>query len=275
MYLYVISYNYFNSRVMFMKQKNSLVVVLIFIVIIAFCFLICGVILYIRTNNNNKIEKVDNIITNKFFNKNTLNIDFVKSTGRAMLLYNVVYGDESSLRHKPDSEIYDSYKLDRYAPDIDKYSSIVEKNFSDKLVYTASANIYGNIDYKIKPWYFYSYSNDLNDFIEKILEYINFDVSNMSNNEYNAYEYRARAIALKIMNDHLSNYDNKNEIINYELKFDNNNPNKNSLYDLYLNLIGSTSKYLSNESNQNKRISVYLNEALNEGLIDKNNFLNN
>ena len=260
---------------MFMKQKNNLVVVLIFIVIIAFCFLICGVILYIRTNNNNKIEKVDNIITNKFFNKNTLNIDFVKSTGRAMLLYNVVYGDESSLRHKPDSEIYDNYKLDRYAPDIDKYSSIVEKNFSDKLVYTARANIYGNIDYKIKPWYFYSYSNDLNDFIEKILEYINFDVSNMSNNEYNAYEYRARAIALKIMNDHLSNYDNKNEIINYELKFDNNNPNKNSLYDLYLNLIGSTSKYLSNESNQNKRISVYLNEALNEGLIDKNNFLNN
>lgn len=267
-----------------MKKKYIYFIMTLSIIVIIFgFFLLSG-----ENSNKKPTKKVDKeeeikqIISNDFYSDDTTISELEKITNSTMLTSDIVFGKDSTLREKPKDAIYKKFKLNKYESTIDKYATIVEKRFISKLEYSSTKVSSGNVDYKIKPWYFYNYSSDLTAFTVKILDYINYDVSKLVSNydEYSAYEYRARAIALDVMNNHLINYDNtEGEIVNYEVRFTGDKPDKDSLYSLYQNLIGTSSKHSimnggDETKNQDTRVSGYLNEAIQKGLINKDNFFN-
>jgi len=74
------------------------------------------------------------------------------------------------------------------------------------------------------------------------------------------------------MNNHLMNYNNtEGEIVDYEVRFTEDKPDKDLLYSLYQNMIGTSSKHSimnggDEAKNKDNRVSGYLNEAIQKGI---------
>ncbi len=257
-----------------MKKKALLIIILIVVGTIAI-----GLSLSFLPNNNQEKdnlshkETVINTIEKEFYSsKNTVK-DLEEITKKPMISQDVFMGKGSALRLKPDNKVMTRYDLSKYESVINKYAPIVEKRFLKNTKYTVKENESGNLEFKIKPWYFYNYSSDLSYLTDKILDEANFDMNKIYTDEFFSSEYKARSIAIKIMNDHLDNYDNKDETVDFTFFYENGKPTDIEYFSLYLNLCGATTKNsamkeTSFTAEQETRVTKYLKEAEKKGLIN-------
>ena len=99
---------------------------------------------------------------------------------------------------------------------------------------------------------------------------------NVFGEDYNINEFKARVIALKILDKHLNDYNNTtNETLELNMFFDGAHPREAELLSLYYNLEGVTSKTSPNRMTQEeKSIEVgkmqdYLDTAEDEGIYNR------
>ena len=97
--------------------------------------------------------------------------------------------------------------------------------------------------------------------------------------KYYLYEYKAKVISMKILDQHLDVYSNKDETEKLILYFDENDKIKENEYlSLYFNLIGATSDKSKEATEKNedktKRIRKYIDDAVASGYISKEDIKN-
>ena len=188
-------------------------------------------------------------------------------------------GKDSALRYRPDQNIIKAYGLQKYIEEQDKYSEKVEdiaiKNISYKIIKVNK----NSINYKIKPWYMYKYSYDLNILKELIMQDAKFKTTekNVFKEDYEVNEYKARVVALKILDKHLEEYDNNNEVLELKFIFNGKRAAENELLSLYYTMEGVTSKTSPNKMTKEERkkeiekMKNYLKESYSNGDYNSKN----
>lgn len=227
------------------------------IVISLLSIMIISLIIVLIVNNKpfNKEKYVDKIVTNVFLNKN-ISIEKLENTLQQPMINEVTFiGKDSALRYRPDQSIIKTYGLQKYIEEQDKYSEKVEdiaiKNISYQIVKVNK----NSINYKIKPWYMYKYSYDLNILKELIMEDAKFKITekNVFKEDYEVNEFKARVVALRILDNHLEDYDNKNEVLELKFIFNGKRAAENELLSLYYTMEGVTSKTSPNKMTKEER----------------------
>lgn len=232
-----------------------------------------------ETTESKHTKEVKENIENIFLNDDTSSDKIEEITGKEVRFDYVVLGSDSYLRSRPTSEVIASEKLDDYVTKQDEYAKKVEKNYRDNTKYVIVEGDDKNLNFQVTPWYFALYSSDLSSLKNKLLEMANVDLSLIDTDysKYSIYEYKARVKAMIILDSYLNNYKNENENIDFVFYYENDKPAPDQYLNLYYNLIGSTSKYMTNNEEQLKvqvtRVNDYLNQAIENGLIDKNDVL--
>ena len=265
------------------KKTKYLNIVLPISTIITLLVLMTIVLAVTVISNLKPIDKKDyinQVVKDIFYNQN-VSIEKLESTLNEPLINEVIFiGKDSALRYKPSEEIIKKHGLQKYVEVQEKYSEKVEKLAKKKIEYGIEEQDGNSILYKIKPWYIYKYSYDLNILKEMIMDDANFSISedNIFEEDYNVNEFKARVIAIKILDKHLNDYNNKtDEILELNMYFDGNKPREAELLSLYYNLEGVTSKTSPNRmSIEEKTIELgkmqeYLKKAEKKGLYNKKN----
>lgn len=269
-----------------MKKKRLISLVFI---ILGLVFIILGVLLSFKyTEEENvsnpepevivytkKEQEIKNIIDNVFLNKNSTSSDIDSITGESNGY--IVIGNDSYLKRKLDDSIMNENGLNVYRNKQLDYASKVEEKYLSNIKYNLKEDSMGNVEIDITSWYFSLYCSDVNLLKMKLMQEANVDMTLVETNykEFSIYEYKARIVAMKIINDYLDNYNNKNEIIKLLFEYENDIPANNQYYSLYNNLIANTSIYMPNTDDrvneQKNRVDDYYNNAIAKGIIKKDN----
>ncbi len=251
----------------------SIIIILLFLMIIA---LIASMISNMKPVS--KKEYINQVVKEVFYDKD-LSIEKLENTLNEPMINEVIFiGKDSALRYKPSEDIIKTHNLQKYVDLQEKYAAKVEKKAKQEIEYRIIKQEDNSIVYKIKPWYIYKYSYDLNILKELIMENAGFVTKekNVFGEDYNINEFKARVIALKILDKHLNDYNNTtNETLELNMFFDGAHPREAELLSLYYNLEGVTSKTSPNRMTQEeKSIEVgkmqdYLDAAEEEGLFNR------
>ena len=265
-----------------LSKKNLRILLPVIILISLLSIMIISLLTAIILDNKpfNKQKYVNKIIKEVFYDNNT-SIEKLESTLQNPMINEVIFiGKDSALRYKPDNSVIKAYGLQKYVEEQEKYSLKVEKIAIENIEYKIDKINKGSINYKIKPWYIYNYSYDLSLLKELIMKDADFKITEKTvfKEEYTVNEYKARVIALRILDNHLEDYNNiDNEILDLKFIFNGKRAAENELLSLYYNLEGVTSKKSPNKMTEKERekelvkMKKYLEEAeLNEQYNKKN-----
>ena len=251
------------------------------IVISLLSIMIISLVIVLIVNNKpfNKEKYVDKIVTNVFLNKD-ISIEKLESTLQQPMINEVTFiGKDSALRYRPDQSVIKAYGLQKYIEEQNKYSEKVENIAIENISYKIVKINKNSINYKIKPWYMYKYSYDLNILKELIMEDAKFKITekNVFKEEYEVNEFKARVVALKILDKHLEDYDNNNEVLELKFIFNGKRAAENELLSLYYTMEGVTSKTSPNKMTKEERkkekekMKNYLKESQSNGDYNSKN----
>ncbi len=125
----------------------------------------------------------------------------------------VTVGEQSYLRNKPSDELIEKYSLQSLVSQQEHYVSKVEERYLKNLQYkVVSETIEGNELCENIEIITYYYSLYLNDYINIISNLLTFDLENIEKNEKNKVEYyKLQLKALKVLDNHLDDYENVNQ----------------------------------------------------------------
>ena len=258
------------------NEINNIKLILpIGIIVSLLSVMIISLIVSLIVNNKpfNKEKYVDKIVEEVFLNKN-ISIEQLENTLQQPMINEVTFiGKDSALRYRPNQKIIKANELQKYIEAQDKYSEKVENIAIENISYKIDKINKNSINYKIRPWYIYKYSYDLNILKELIMKDAKFEISekNVFKEEYEVNEFKARVVALKILDNHLEDYDNKdNEILELKFIFNGKRAAENELLSLYYNMEGVTSKYSPNKMNEEalKKEKEKMKEYLKESQIN-------
>ena len=255
-------------------MKKRLVIIIPVIIVSIFV-----IIFIIRTNHHeveaDKEKLVENVINNIYYNDKVTKKELEKNTNAIIMSGDIFYGPDSIVRIKPSVEVIKKYHLEEYEKIQNGYYKPVEEKCKNGTEYTMKeAN--GKVEMKVIPWNYSQYSTDLNIISTKLMEREGYSMEDvdLSSIEFTVNEYKARTIALKILNDHLDDYDNKTkEEVKVEIEFNGNTAKKNNYFTLYTVLSGftlsnSAMSNLNYAEDNNERLEGYITEAINNHLID-------
>ena len=267
-------------------MKDSIKKILLFIILIIIVLIIILSFVFINkkkeTPKVSKEKYIDNIVNDVFFEKNVTIDELNDATDTKLIKNDIFIGKDSELRYRPSEKLIKKYKLKDYIPIQDKLAGEVEKRALNNIEYKViDKNEDDNyIEYEIKPWYAYKYLRNVEYLKEMIMEDAGFvsDVNTVFTEEYEINNFKSRVIALRVLSNHLSDYDNiNNEKLRFSFYFNGNKAKEFEFYSLYYNLQGATSKESPDRMSfeqidqEKARMKKYLEEAITNGLYDKSN----
>ena len=235
------------------KHLNLFLPIIIISILLVIMILVLVTTMIPKMIPFDKKTYVNNIVKNVFYNQN-VSLEKLEQTLKQPMINEVIFiGKDSALRYKPNERTIKKYGLQKYEEAQDNYSKKVESIAKEKIDYRKISETKNSLQYTIKPWYIYKYSYDLNILKELIMKDAGFDFTkeNMFTDEYTINEYKARVVALKILNNHLNDYDNvDNELIEFKLMFNGEEARDSELLSLYYNMEGVTSKTSPNKMSE-------------------------
>ncbi len=185
----------------------------------------------------------------------------------------IMVGSDSYVRDKPSDEIITANNLSSYVSLNEQYSENLEKKIKDNFdckidIFNTEQGIV-SIKADIKNYYYAVYLQDMIELQSQLLER-----TQAVNNEVNSYKAKVRA--MQILDSKLEQYVNDDETISQLVSYkrDNDDERKNSLSSFVIALAGfnyhndTTNAF---EKNRETRISGYIDEAINSGIISENN----
>lgn len=185
-------------------------------------------------------------------------------------------GDDAYLLKMPSQDNIDKYKLTNYVTNNKTYFDNLMKKVKENYEWKFDGEAKGNQEtyfMSIKTYRYGVYLSDLEEMINQLMT----RVSNSDPKDVN--EYKAKVIAMKLLNSHLDEYiyngDAKNVAITFtDIKSDET---KNSLIQYLLDLAGYSNQTDENINtmiqNRQTRIQEYIDDAINNGTLNENDIL--
>ena len=182
-------------------------------------------------------------------------------------------GKDCYMRTRPDDKTIKDNNLDNYVILQDELATNVEKKIQSNFEYSIS-NVKEESDYTqysvlLKSYYQIAYLLDLEELQKQLLV-----KSTLEDNDIN--NYKAKVIALKILDKKLDDYVNEDENCMANLyRYKNDKERNNSSLLSYINLLQGLNYhdekvFTENQLNITERISGYIEEAIQNNLINVN-----
>ena len=188
----------------------------------------------------------------------------------------IMTGKDSFIREKPSNKDIETHRLEEYVKLQDELATKVEKKIISNLEYKVGemADIEDNtIIYhvELKTYYEIEYQLDLIELRDKLLE--EYKNKNESINEEIA-RYKAKVIAMKLLDDKLKNYENSNEYCVANIYYYKDSYKTSKSLVSYLNALQG-SNYNNDvidtlTSTREERIKDYIDDAKEYGIINNN-----
>ncbi len=259
-----------------MKSKLRIIIeIIIGIAIIALLStIVVNVVSFDKKANDEKntkelIENLNNLLINggsKEEIKELTGLDDIDETS-------LMTGKDCYMRTRLDDKTIKDNNLDNYVIIQDELATNVEKKIQSNFDYSIS-NVIEEDDYTqysvlLKSYYQIAYLLDLEELQKQLLV-----KSAQEDNEVN--NYKAKVIALKILDKRLDDYVNKDENCMANLyRYQNDEERNNSSLLSYINLLqglnyNNEKIFTENQLNITERMNTYINEAIENKLINEN-----
>ena len=239
-------------------MKNKIIICLIIVLII---FIISLIAFYPSEEKQHQLSQKE-IIEKKLMSQE-------------LTAQSIMIGEDSYLSQKPNSSVIKKYNLDNFVDEQKKYLNNLEKIIKNNYYWEFLNEVEENqqIYYiRIQTYNYGVYYQD----IETLMSIILSNYQTKNDEEQMVNKYKAKVVAMKLLDSHISEYENKDETKDVVVEFSKNNQDetKNSLAQYLIDLSGYNYNSI-NEMNENRqtRIQNYITNAINSGQLDQNDFL--
>lgn len=256
-----------------MKQKIAIVLIIFFVV------LIVVLVAFYPTEKSEKqltnkeiIEQIsDGYISGISRNelKQLMNQDIDEKT--------MMTGKDAYLLSTPKEEIVEQYKLENYIKRNEQYYKNLESQIKNNYEWKFNGSAENNQTEYVVSIKTYNYGIYLQDLEQ--LQNLLLNDNQTTGNEKIANEYKAKVVAMQLLNTHLNEYVNNSEEKTILITFTNlnNDETKNSLMQYLVDLAGYNYHTIENINimvqNRNERLQKYIDDAINTGILNKNDIL--
>ena len=254
-------------------MKNKIIICLIIVLII---FIISLIAFYPSEEKQHQlsqkeiIEKISDGYIEGISKK-----ELEKLMSQELTTQSIMIGEDSYLSQKPNSSVIKKYNLDNFVDEQKKYLNNLEKIIKNNYYWEFLNEVEENqqIYYiRIQTYNYGVYYQD----IETLMSIILSNYQTKNDEEQMVNKYKAKVVAMKLLDSHISEYENKDETKDVVVEFSKNNQDetKNSLAQYLIDLSGYNYNSI-NEMNENRqtRIQNYITNAINSGQLDQNDFL--
>ena len=178
----------------------------------------------------------------------------------------IMTGEDMYLRQKPSDNIIEEYSLDEYVSAANTLADNLEKTIQDNFEYTINSisgdDEYTSADISYRTFYYYAYLVDLAQIQTELLIRAGYNLDNATDSEELQVDiYKAKIKAASLLDSHLDNYINSDEVNNTIVSYVNNNIEDSSeeFMSYFINLTGFPYEFHGNLTTE---------EAVNEFLND-------
>ena len=255
-------------------MKNKIIICLIIVLII---FIIALIVFYPNTekqppklSQKEIIEKISDGYINGISKKELETLMSQELTTQTIMI-----GEDSYLSQKPNSSLIEKYNLVNFVDVQKKYINNLEKTIKNNYSWEFLNEVKENqqIYYmRIQTYNYGVYYQDIQALMSILLN--NYQTNNDEEQMIN--KYKAKVVAMKLLDSHISEYENREETKDIVVEFSKNNQDKtkNSLAQYLVDLGGYNYNNI-NEMNENRQIRLqnYITNAINSGELDQNDFL--
>jgi len=191
----------------------------------------------------------------------------------------VQIGKDSYLQFTPPSELVQKHDLSNYVKQAAIYASRVEEKIKSNFAYefvSSEVDEEGStvISVNVRSYLYQNYIADLGELQGKLLENFTFPNDELNDRAANATMYKAKVKAMEIMDSYLDNYVN-DEYASTNIILENGQREKGNL-DAYIStaatgMIAGNSRSMLQD--MESRVATYMNNALSNGTLDRNDML--
>lgn len=225
-----------------------------------------------------KTEEELNKLVDALFNDDTTKDYLSELTGVTVDNYYIFYGKDSYIRTLGSN----ISGLDQYKKRQKEYATTLEEKIKDNFnfeikdyIISADGAIVQRLEYQT---YYYNYFvQDYSYLTSELMKYTDVDLEaveerNLTNEEKEKI-YKIQIKALEIISNYFDNYQNDNEIKEYEIIYRKEATGiVNEYFSLFMNFNGCFYNNAQlNETNREQRVKSYISEAISSGQLDTSN----
>ncbi|CCY45889.1 unknown [Firmicutes bacterium CAG:822] len=258
-----------------MNKKTTIISVILFIIIIAAILIIAFLPKEKGEKSYTKKETIE--LISKGFVDGISKKDLEKLMNQKIDDKTMMTGEDAYLLQTPSDKLIKQYNLDNYITNAKSYfkklETKIKENYSWKFDGEVGEN-QGSYYIKLKTYSYGVYLSDLEEMTNQLLS--RYTLSN-ENTEVN--KYKAKVIAMKLLDSYLDEYiyNGDSKVISITFNSINDDKTKNSLIQYLIDLAGYNNredeKINTMENNRKTRIAEYINTAISNGTLNKNDIL--
>ena len=217
-------------------------------------------------NKKETIEEISNGLVNGMSKK-----DLEKLLNQKISEQTIMTGKDAYLLKAPSNDLIEKYNLDKYVTVQKTYFEKLDSKIKNEYSWKFEGETKGNQAYyyiTINVYNYGIYLNDINEIQKQLLE--NYKATNNAEQEIN--EYKAKIIAMKLLDSHLDDYGNTQKTIAISFTNIDNDETKASLMQYLVDLAGYNSA--SDDINARPvKIKNFIEENINNGVLNKQDLL--
>ena len=259
-----------------MKKKVIISIVIILLIIITTVLIVLFANKKTETKSYTKKEIVERI--SKGFKNGISKKELEELMNQEVMDTTMMTGEDAYLLQTPNEEIIDKYNLDSYVKENKKYFANLEKKIKENYSWEFDGEAEENQDtyfVSVKTYQYGVYLTDVEEIVNILTQ--NYPFENAEDQEVN--NYKAKVIAMKLLDSHLDDYISNSEHRTIAIFFTSidSQDTKDSLSQYVIDLSGyasgSDDRINNMEINRTQRMQEYINSAINNGILDKNDIL--
>ena len=258
-----------------MKSKMRLIIEIIIVIsiLVLSSIIVINVVSVDKKANEEKntkdlIENLNKLLINGGSKEEIIELTGLDDVDETSLMT----GKDCYMRTRPDDKTIKDNNLDNYVIIQDELSSNVEKKIQSNFYYSIDdvqeEDDYTQYSVLLKSYYQIAYLLDLEELQKQLLAKSGLEESEVNN-------YKAKVIALKILNERLDDYVNNDENCMANLyRYKNDKERNDSSLLSYINLLQGLNYhnekvFTENQLNITERINTYINVAIENKLINE------